>query len=304
MTVANLQRAQSALQFARQTAQNEIKRKEKEVERIMERWNKLSNEQSKLSNAPSGMRCANLAADSGVVIPRVRELLQFSLVHLLMLPRGLFQGDSVLENSLTELKSDRDHLVEQSESFRNVIISLATGLDRLIRQHKPPSTTCATPRPITDATLFPPSDVPWKEGPEHARSILNELLLATNSLIDARPAVPEIGHTSGSANPSDAKDSIAHQNLSEELRTVKIELGTNNCFFHIEMEYSSDACISFQRNVERRSKNRGMESSMHLSAINDYCAALRGYQQGRTCQCKPLLCFSPVSTYCMFADDF
>ena len=138
----------------------------------------------------------------------------------------------MLETSLAELKSDRDRLVEQSESFRNVIVSLATGLDKLIRQHQPPSLACARARPISDATLFLPSDVPWKEDPEHAGATLNELLLATNSLIDARPTMPGSGDTLDGAYPSDTKDSIAHQRLLQEVRTLKIELGEDCCLFH------------------------------------------------------------------------
>lgn len=78
-TNANLQRATSALQFARQTAQNEIKRKEKEIERIMERWAKISSEQPKLAGIASGLKCANLAVGTGVVIPKVVILFDLPL---------------------------------------------------------------------------------------------------------------------------------------------------------------------------------------------------------------------------------
>src|ERR1700733_6568050 len=71
-TSFNLQRAQSALQFARQTAQNEIKRKDKEIERIQERWVKVVNDQPKSALAV-GMRCANLAAGSASVVPKARQ---------------------------------------------------------------------------------------------------------------------------------------------------------------------------------------------------------------------------------------
>jgi len=71
-TSFNLQRAQSALQFARQTAQNEIKRKDKEIERIQERWVKVVNDQPKSALAV-GMRCANLAAGSASVAPKARQ---------------------------------------------------------------------------------------------------------------------------------------------------------------------------------------------------------------------------------------
>ena len=71
-TLFNLQRAQSALQFARQTAQNEIKRKDKEIERIQERWAKVVNDQPKFGLA-IGMRCTNLAAETASVIPKARR---------------------------------------------------------------------------------------------------------------------------------------------------------------------------------------------------------------------------------------
>lgn len=68
----DLQRAQSALQFTRQTAQNEIKRKDKEIERVQERWTKLVNDQPKSALA-IGMRCVNLAAETASVVPKVRR---------------------------------------------------------------------------------------------------------------------------------------------------------------------------------------------------------------------------------------
>lgn len=57
--------------FARQTAQNEIKRKDKEIERIQDRWAKLANDQSK-AGAAIGMRCTNLVAENGPA-PKVRS---------------------------------------------------------------------------------------------------------------------------------------------------------------------------------------------------------------------------------------
>ena len=70
-TAFNLQRAQSALVFARQTAQNEIKRKDKEIERIQDRWAKLVNDQPKTASA-IGMRCTNLVAENGPA-PKARS---------------------------------------------------------------------------------------------------------------------------------------------------------------------------------------------------------------------------------------
>ncbi|KAF9517143.1 hypothetical protein BS47DRAFT_572137 [Hydnum rufescens UP504] len=226
VTVANLQRAQSALQFTRQTAQNEIKRKEKEVERIMDRWNKLSNEQTKLSSASSGMRCTNLVPDPAIVVPR---------------------GSSVLENSLAELKSERDRLVEQSQSFRSVIISLASGLDKLVRQHRSPSPTSARQAPVTDATLFPPSVTPWKEDPEHALATLNELLLATSSVIEARSVGPESDDTSDGACPIRMKDSVVHQRLLEEIQTLKAELEECRKSLEDQRNGALDAFLNNQR---------------------------------------------------------
>jgi hypothetical protein len=66
---------------------------------------------------------------------------------------------------------------------------------------------------------------PWKEDPEHALATLNELLLATSSVVEARSVGPECDDRSDGACPIGTKDSIVHQRLLGEIQTLKVELG-------------------------------------------------------------------------------
>lgn len=69
-----LLKTQSALQFARSSAQNDIKRKEKEVEKVMDRWAKITAEQARLGSVGAGMACANLVIVNEERPPLVRKI--------------------------------------------------------------------------------------------------------------------------------------------------------------------------------------------------------------------------------------
>jgi hypothetical protein len=69
-----LQRAQGAVQQARTTAQNEVKRKEKEMEKLVDRLAKITQDRDQKSSAAS-MTCLNLVAESNAPAPKVRAFL-------------------------------------------------------------------------------------------------------------------------------------------------------------------------------------------------------------------------------------
>ncbi|KAG8950035.1 hypothetical protein FRC04_008115 [Tulasnella sp. 424] len=130
-TNAQLSKARTDLQYARSTAQNEIKRKEKEVERILERWTKICNEQARLGSVGTGMVCANLAIVEGEKGPL---------------------GDSVMERAMSDLETSRARLVEENDAFRDVVLSAARGLQSLINELDPSLTE--PPPLLTAAQLF------------------------------------------------------------------------------------------------------------------------------------------------------
>ncbi|KAF8317184.1 hypothetical protein DL93DRAFT_2077414 [Clavulina sp. PMI_390] len=221
-TAFNLQRAQSALQFARQTAQNEIKRKDKEIEKIQERWSKLVNDQYK-NSPPGGMKCTNLVAGSALGGPR---------------------GPSILEDALENLQVDHDRLSVQNEAFRNTLIACARSLDRLSQWNQ----AAAPSRPVTDLTLFPPSEQPWKSDSENAHKALNNLLLSVESTVKAN-AQENSGDIVGddAVRQQTAREKAVKEKMEAEIASLRSELEQSRQALTEQMNGALDAFSRDQR---------------------------------------------------------
>ncbi len=222
MTCTSLQRAQSALQTCRQNAQNEVKRKERELERIIERWNKVvADQQTKIGGMGANMKCANLIVDGSSVLPRVSHG-KHRLPVAIVLPKGI-QANYTLEKSLEQLKLERERLLEQNEKFRDLILSLAIGLDKLTKHGNLTSTIEL--KPITDLIIFPPSQTPWISDAPNARTVLHNLLISVGGVIDSR--LPRPSRDSGEKDRMKAGelDVIAQEKLLAEVQSLRFELG-------------------------------------------------------------------------------
>ncbi|KAG9025582.1 hypothetical protein FRB95_009979 [Tulasnella sp. JGI-2019a] len=134
-TATTLQRAQSALQYNRATAQNEIKKKEKEVEKYVDRWQKLSNEQARLGSVGSGMACANLAVLEGGDGPK---------------------DDSLMEQAMAELEANKSRLLSENDALRDVVLSAARGLQNVV--HSSDAVMKDPPPLLTADQLFSAGD--------------------------------------------------------------------------------------------------------------------------------------------------
>lgn len=130
-TTTQLTKVRNDLQYARSSAQLEIKRKEKEVEKILEKWTKICNEQARLGSVGTGMACANLAILAGEKGPL---------------------GESLLERAMSDLESSRARLLEENDAFRDVVLSAARGLQSLVNELDPSVTE--PPPLLTAAQLF------------------------------------------------------------------------------------------------------------------------------------------------------
>ncbi|KAG8872339.1 hypothetical protein FRB97_007754 [Tulasnella sp. 331] len=136
LTSATLQKAQSALQYNRATAQNEIKKKEKEVEKHVDRWQRLCNEQARLGSVGSGMACANLAVLEGEDGPK---------------------GDSLLEQAMTELEAHKSRLLSENDALRDVVLSAARALQTVVQSGEVEKNDLPPPL-LTASQLFAAGD--------------------------------------------------------------------------------------------------------------------------------------------------
>jgi hypothetical protein len=109
-TLAELQRTRTSLQYLRSTTQNELKRKDREVERVLDRWNKVADTQVKLSNAQSGLRCANFAVGNDEQA----------------------RGKGLMEVALEQVEEARGELVKENEGFRTVLLGTANALQGMV----------------------------------------------------------------------------------------------------------------------------------------------------------------------------
>lgn len=142
-----------------------------------------------------------------------------------MLRHFRYQGSSLLEASLAQMKTDHERLSSQNESFRNILIALASGLEKIARRGASHQTNKAQ-RPITDLTIFPPSEQPWKDDAENARKALHELLQTVET---AMQNVEPQSRTCDSA-PGDFAtngDRAIKERLEAEIASLRAELGTH-----------------------------------------------------------------------------
>lgn len=110
MTLSELQRTRTSLQYLRSTTQNELKRKDKEVERVLERWNKVSDAQIKLSGAHSGLRCANFVVGG----------------------EEYGKGKGLMEDALDQAEEARKQLMRENDGFRSVILGAANAFQDIV----------------------------------------------------------------------------------------------------------------------------------------------------------------------------
>ncbi|KDQ19658.1 hypothetical protein BOTBODRAFT_28227 [Botryobasidium botryosum FD-172 SS1] len=218
-TTALLSKSQSALRDTRIAAQNEIKRKEKEVERVMERWGKISNDQAKVNGVSSGLTCANLITDPAIVGPRANPALEASLAHL---------------------ESERSQLTQENDMFRQILLSLANGLQSthyaLTSAGADSSSYIPEPAPITQTALFTPSITQSLADPEthalNAHKKLKELLIGVREWAEkenqaqnnnAKGKGKAVEGQEESEKKSGA-DEVVIERLRDEIKTLKTEL--------------------------------------------------------------------------------
>ncbi|PPQ75446.1 hypothetical protein CVT26_016220 [Gymnopilus dilepis] len=162
-TSSELQRTRTLLQGVRATYQAELKKKEKEVERVMEKWQKLADSQAKLSAAPSGIRCANVAAVEGDDV--------------------LSKGQSFLEIALEQAEQARNNLSDENLGLRKLILRTVNEVQLVLHHARsllPSKLNSEEPVPFTLATLFPLS--PPDAAREKLDSILKDLRESLTSL--------------------------------------------------------------------------------------------------------------------------
>ena len=103
------------MQSLRQTHVAEIKRKEKEIEKILDRWQKISDAQTKLGSSTSGIKFLSTPANP---------------VYNDDLGR---RGPDLLEDALEAAEMSRRELSEENTSLKNVVLSTANELARILR---------------------------------------------------------------------------------------------------------------------------------------------------------------------------
>ncbi|KAJ6581800.1 Afadin and alpha-actinin-binding-domain-containing protein [Mycena capillaripes] len=163
-TLAELQRARTALQAVRATHHSELKKKEKEVERMTERWGKLADVQAKLSTASSGLRCANLKIVDGTEVAG--------------------KGTGLVDLALEQAEEARQRLSQENTRLRGLLLGAVNEAQSMLYQARK-SEREEEPVPFTLSTLFPmaPRDA--------ANDKLTSLLAALREAV-ARPSSPVI----------------------------------------------------------------------------------------------------------------
>ncbi|KAF7370420.1 hypothetical protein MSAN_00673700 [Mycena sanguinolenta] len=180
-TLAELQRARTAMQAVRATHQSELKKKEKEVEKIVERWGKLADIQAKLSTASSGLKCANLKVVTGTeVLGKGPELAELALEQAENARLRLSQENSRLQGLLLGAVNEAQsmlHLARKSDREEEVWTTFASvGWILMSGQ----------PVPFTQSTLFPMA--PQDTANDHLTSLLRALREAVTRPAAAIPA--------------------------------------------------------------------------------------------------------------------
>ncbi|KAJ6514929.1 Afadin and alpha-actinin-binding-domain-containing protein, partial [Mycena vitilis] len=162
-TLAELQRARTALQAVRATHQSELKKKEKEVERMTERWWKLADMQAKLSTASSGLRCANLKIVDGAEV--------------------FGKGRGLVDLALEQAEEARERLSQENTRLRGLLLGAVNEAQSMLYQARK-SEREDEPVPFTLSTLFPmaPRDA--------ANDKLASLLSALREAVARSPSPP------------------------------------------------------------------------------------------------------------------
>ncbi|KAF7356417.1 hypothetical protein MVEN_00974500 [Mycena venus] len=189
-TLAELQRARTALQAVRATHQTELKKKEKEVERIVERWGKLADMQAKLSNTPSGLKCANLKVVDGTEV--------------------IGTGPGVAELALEQAEEARQRLSQENARLRGLLLGAVNEAQAML--HLARKSEREEPVPFTLSTLFPmtPQDA--------ATDRLTSLLVALREAV-TRPLPTVITpSTSASSVPVPDGELLRLQGVIEQLK--------------------------------------------------------------------------------------
>ncbi|KAG8930073.1 hypothetical protein FRC02_004644 [Tulasnella sp. 418] len=206
--LANLSKAQTALQYGRSTAQNEIKRKEKEIERIMEKCTKICNEQARLGSIGAGLACANLAIVDGLKPPA---------------------EDTLVEEALSDLEADKTRLLNENDALRDVLLSCARSLQSL--QHLVNPTETEAPF-LTAPQLFTPelgtSLYDATAQAMNAHSKLREYLSDIREYVERsqREAQAVYSSQQGQVETDHAKPSAAEEVnvMKQEIQKLKKEL--------------------------------------------------------------------------------
>ncbi|KAJ7656266.1 Afadin and alpha-actinin-binding-domain-containing protein [Mycena polygramma] len=162
-TLAELQRARTALQAVRATHQSELKKKEKEVERMTERWGKLADMQAKPSTASSGLRCANLKIVDGAEV--------------------FGKGTGLVDLALEQAEEARERLGQENTRLRGLLLGAVNEAQAMLYQARK-SEREDEPVPFTLSTLFPmaPRDT--------ANDKLASLLSALREAVARSPSPP------------------------------------------------------------------------------------------------------------------
>jgi hypothetical protein len=228
-TLAELQRARTALQAVRATHQTELKKKEKEVERIVERWGKLSDMQAKLSAASSGLKCANLKVVVGTeVIGKGPELTEVALEQAEDARQWLSQENARLRGLLLGAVNEAQsmlYLARRSE--REDEVWSASFCDFVY------SWTVTQPVPFTLSTLFPMASH------DAANDKLASLLAALREAVTHPHAT--VVTPSPSARPVSVPDGELVR-LQGVIESLKAEIGMSTfCprFFYSSVEQSA-----------------------------------------------------------------
>ncbi|KAJ6519035.1 Afadin and alpha-actinin-binding-domain-containing protein [Mycena sanguinolenta] len=151
-TLAELQRARTAMQAVRATHQTELKKKEKEVEKIVERWGKLADIQAKLSTASSGMKCANFQVVVGTEV--------------------LGKGPELAELALEQAEDARLRLSQENCRLRGLLLGAVNEAQSMLYLARK-SEREEEPVPFTQSTLFPMA--PHDTANDHLTSLLGAL---------------------------------------------------------------------------------------------------------------------------------
>ena len=135
----------------------EIKRKEKEIEKMLDRWQKISDTQTKLGSSSSGVKFNSTLANP------TSSLRDDATAR---------RGPDLLEDALEAAELSRKELSEEITSLKNVVLSTANELSRILRACR----IRATGVEEEDVPPFEQSEFFALSAPENANEKMGELL--------------------------------------------------------------------------------------------------------------------------------